>query len=336
MNNNAGMHNGYENGSNFEQVYTNLTGFKQGPGSIYNHMFFTEHSNINGPQAVITLNNKSLLHAISAYNNTNIDPDLTEIFVVEHRYLASKFQGIIPDTGASSISTARKEQVEALQREHNNLNILIDTSTASKHNVHFSKGNASSLGTIVVPTPIGTIRFQVLPTNTPFLLCLKDMDDLKVKFDNITNMLVKQDGSEIPITRKWGHPFLQLKNLKESIIECHLTEIELRRLHRRFGHPSVQRLVNILRRAKENFDQKQIEHLVKHCHQCQAHSRALGRFKFTIRDENIDFNAEIMVDVMYLEGQLVLHVVDVATAFQAARFLTSLDAKSTWEAVRQC
>ena len=33
-----------------------------------------------------------------------------------------------------------------------------------------------------------------------------------------------------------------------------LTEIELRQLHRRFGHPSVQRLANVLQRAGHDVD----------------------------------------------------------------------------------
>ncbi len=39
---------------------------------------------------------------------------------------------------------------------------------------------------------------------------------------------------------------------------------------------------------------------------------------------------------MYLDGKPVLHAVDVATAFQAGRFLHSMSAKDTWEALRQC
>ena len=56
--------------------------------------------------------------------------------------------------------------------------------------------------------------------------------------------------------------------------------------------------------------------------------KALGRFKFTLRDD-YDFNYSVVVDIMYLDGKLVLQVVDSATTFQAARFLKDMLAKHT-------
>jgi hypothetical protein len=53
-----------------------------------------------------------------------------------------------------------------------------------------------------------------------------------------------------------------------------------------------------------------------------------GRFRFILR-ENADFNHRFIVDVMFIEGKPVLHAVDEATAFQAARFLPNILAKTT-------
>jgi hypothetical protein len=39
---------------------------------------------------------------------------------------------------------------------------------------------------------------------------------------------------------------------------------------------------------------------------------------------------------MYLEGKPVLYVVNEATAFQAAKFLRDMSAKSTWDTLRVC
>jgi transposase InsO family protein len=39
---------------------------------------------------------------------------------------------------------------------------------------------------------------------------------------------------------------------------------------------------------------------------------------------------------MYLDSKPVLHVIDEATAFQAARFLRDLSTKTTWETLRIC
>ena len=114
----------------------------------------------------------------------------------------------------------------------------------------------------------------------------------------------------------------------------HLTETELRQLHRRFGHPAADRLHKILTRAGYNdINSTIIERLTKFCHQCQMHGPAPARFKFTLRDD-IDFNYQILVDVMFINGKPVLHVVDMATSFQAARFLQNMTAKETWNALR--
>src|SRR6266516_2784041 len=69
------------------------------------------------------------------------------------------------------------------------------------------------------------------------------------------------------------------------------------------------------------------------CHHCQMHGQAPRRFKFSFKDDH-EFNYEILVDVMYLGGKPVLHIVDSSTAFQGARFLPSLSAKDTWEVLR--
>ena len=79
------------------------------------------------------------------------------------------------DAGAAGISTAGEKQVKALQKKLTD--IKVNTSTAGQHSVRFGDNPETlSLGTIGVETPFGTIYFAVMPTNTPFLLCLSDMD----------------------------------------------------------------------------------------------------------------------------------------------------------------
>ena len=43
-----------------------------------------------------------------------------------------------------------------------------------------------------------------------------------------------------------------------------------------------------------------------------------------------------MVDVMYIDGIPVLHVVDEATCFQAFRWLHNMTASHTWDMLRSC
>jgi hypothetical protein len=152
----------------------------------------------------------------------------------------------MPDTGAAGVSTAGEPQVQALQQLDNS--IQIDQSTAGQHTIQFEKDTAISLSTVRVQTPLGDIIFHVIPANTLFLFCIGDIDKLGVKLDNLENMLVQGD-NRVLIVRKWGHPWLLLRQLERSVAWSHLTESELRQLHRRFGHPSVHRLLRVLQRA---------------------------------------------------------------------------------------
>ncbi|KAI2616342.1 hypothetical protein GGR54DRAFT_641766 [Hypoxylon sp. NC1633] len=56
------------------------------------------------------------------------------------------------------------------------------------------------------------------------------------------------------------------------------------------GHPAAERMHKALKRAGfDQIDEKLIELINKYCHQCQLHGTALGRFKFTLKDD-VDFN----------------------------------------------
>ena len=123
--------------------------------------------------------------------------------------------------------------------------------------------------------------------------------------------------------------------LEETVAWSHLTEPELRQLHRRFGHPSVRRFTRVLRRARQEVDAKYVEYLTKYCHQCQMNGKSLGRFRFTLKDD-YEFNYSILIDILYLGGRPVLHVVDSATSFNAARFLKDMSARSAWDTLRMC
>ncbi|PMD66769.1 uncharacterized protein K444DRAFT_507398, partial [Hyaloscypha bicolor E] len=104
---------------------------------------------------------------------------------------------------------------------------------------------------------------------------------------------------------------------------CFLPEVELRRLHRRFGHPSIGKLRNVLERAGHDVDMEALEYLTKYCEQCQKFGRSPGRFKFNLRDD-VSFNYSIIVDIFYISGKPVLHVVDGGTRYQAGRWLQNI------------
>jgi hypothetical protein len=127
------------------------------------------------------------------------------------RYASDVFQGIIIDTGATTKSTAGYSQFQALKQSNPDIELELDISTKGHVTVQFGVGpgvgSASSVGTINVHTPIGEVQFHVINVNTPFILCLADMDKLQVYYDNVRDVLVTQT-SEVPVVRRFGHAFL--------------------------------------------------------------------------------------------------------------------------------
>ena len=75
------------------------------------------------------------------------------------------------------------------------------------------------------------------------------MDDVGVYLHNTKNKLVhetSQGDIHHPVIRKWSHPWFHLGKAANAAF---LTETELRGLHRRFGHPTVDRLSRSLEKA---------------------------------------------------------------------------------------
>src|ERR1700712_5218527 len=288
----------------------------------------TEVGLINARETIVQLQNQATMHLLT--KTTTFDS--SEILTTESRYSKHAFHGILPDTGASGISSAGEQQVIALQAI--DPSIKIDRSQTGG-NVKFGKGASdATLGTIAVPTPFGKITFHVVSSETPFLWCIQDMDEMGVHLVNHKNLLV-QGEKIIPVVRKFGHPFLLLHPPEHGIAYCHLTENELRRLHRRFGHPSVGRLARLLKRSGHEFKMDALKHLTRVCHQCQMNASAPGRYKFTLKDDR-NFNYTIIVDIFMVDGEYVLHVVDEATAFQSGEFVKDMSADAAWKALLSC
>jgi hypothetical protein len=127
------------------------------------------------------------------------------------------FLGIVVDTGASKKSTAGYSQFRALQQL--NLAVELDTSTKGQVIVQFRIRSTSSIGTTNVHTLIGEVQFHIVDANTPFLLCLADIDKLQVYYNNIQDVLVTCT-REVLVVRRFRHAFL----LCDSSLQAYLLE----------------------------------------------------------------------------------------------------------------
>jgi hypothetical protein len=94
----------------------------------------------------------------------------------------------MPDSGAAGISSAGEPQVQVLQKK--DPTIQLDTAAAGSNTIRFGKGTVTVKGVIRVLILLSTITFYVVLINTPFLLCLQDIDAIGVRFDNLRNILI--------------------------------------------------------------------------------------------------------------------------------------------------
>ncbi len=153
--------------------------------------------------------------------------------------------------------------------------IELDTTHANEATICFGSGLLlSSLGTVQVFTPIGTTNFQVIDIPTPFLLCLKNIDIFGIYWNNIFNQLICQNGKNIPIFCKWRHPWFFVNINNKIALGIFLTKAELRQVHPRFGHPSVNKLYKLLTRADHDIEYKAIKIINKFYHYYQIKGEA--------------------------------------------------------------
>lgn len=114
---------------------------------------------------------------------------------------------------------------------------------------------------------------------------------------------------------------------------------EAEHLHKSFGHPSVEKLYNLLRIADPESEpnlRKMLSEISENWKDCQLHAQAPKRFKLSARvDEELRYSHEIQVDVMYISQKPVLHVVCSHAKFQAASFLTNVSTKTIWNTLKR-
>lgn len=351
-----------ERKTSYRQFVKDVEGEAPGKENIKDDatVFYTSVGAIDGTKAYNAFANESLMHAITAINhrscNDSLIPKIAQTPIpasangitidpaIHHtRYTEDAFYGIMIDTGASMKSSCGIAQFNALNRDHH---IQVDEEAAGKTSFQFGAGKSTkSLGTACIATPIGNIVVHIIDADTPFLLSLQDLDGSGFYYNNQTDYLVNSATKHhIKVIRRFHHAWITWGDAEANAFinagdESQLTEQQMRQLHKRFA--AVQ-LGHMLARSGKDFSQKALERLTDYCKHCQLHQRSPGRFRFTIQDDRMDFNASIIVDIMYINDNStnkalpVLHIVDEATKFQAARFLDNEKAEHVWDTLREC
>ena len=145
------------------------------------------------------LADRSFIHLITPENQSISTPARPVIDVIDYkqdlftyitteRYTPKEFYSVIIDTGASKKSTAGYRQYFAYKATNNNTDI--NTIQTRAVNIQFGIGLTALIRLVKVKTPIGLVDFHIVKADTPFLLCLADMDRLQVYYNNVLDTLI--------------------------------------------------------------------------------------------------------------------------------------------------
>ena len=227
----------------------------------------------------------------------------------------------------------------------------------SSHNrFRFADTTFKSLGTVTIPlaAPAGIkpipVVLDIVDADIPALLGLDVLDKESLVADTVTNLLTKRtllrlQNGQHRYRDEWSIPLLRSRSRHvyaemDFTPSTFFTRAQLTKIHRQFFHPSAEKLFKLLHRARPDEATpealKILKDIGKRCDPCQRIQNAPKRFRVSFGAENVRFNERILLDIMYLEGKPVLHIVDEATRFSAARFLSDVSTKTIWRAILEC
>ena len=135
--------------------------------------------------------------------------------------------------------------------------------------------------------------------------------------------------------RKIGHMFVSWETTS-----AYFTKPQLIRLQKHFYHPSAEKLMELLKRSHPSDADEKTRSLIKEiseaCKTCQTFSVKPQRFRVSLPPENMVFNREVALDLMWISRRAVLHAVDMDTNFSSAIFLKEQTVEGVWRAFVMC
>jgi hypothetical protein len=145
---------------------------------------------------IIMLADKTFKHRLISTNNIIISSNSISysynVFTAS-RYDNREFKDILIDHDVANHSSKDIEQFTILQRISKTLLILNKKRIIS---FRFDIDEIFSIDTVDLKISVDVITFHIVPVHTSFLLCLADMNRLRLYFNNLTNMLIEEQSNE--------------------------------------------------------------------------------------------------------------------------------------------
>ena len=204
----------------------------------------------NAEIMIINFNHRAFKHELKIISieflNAFHDSETSDsfVYVISDRYISDEFYGIMIDTKTSKLSTVDYEQYLAYKTMNDD--VTINSIKAKAIYVQFEIGFILFIESINIPTSIDQIEFHIVKIDTSFLLCLADLNRLKIYFNNVKNVLISENKKMFSMIKRFEHSFflwvgfLQIYFTQSFNINlCYLIERKIKQLHRRFEHFSL-------------------------------------------------------------------------------------------------
>ena len=199
-----------------------------------------------------------------------------------------------------------------------------------------------SMKRLIIPVRIGKkkylLRVEVVKEEIPLLLSKPSMKSLKMNLD-LENDLVVIDNEVIKLTcTTSGHYRLPLTPF--DVDACNITlhaidfdkldvkqkKVKAYKLHRQFGHASGDKLVKLVENSKVNDKEfiKCVKEVSENCELCELYKRAPLKPVVSLPLSET-FNEVVCLDLKELKKSWILHMIDAASRYSAARIIKKKD-----------
>lgn len=165
----------------------------------------------------------------------------------------------------------------------------------------------------------------------PLLMGLEVMRQFSLVMDWGRDLLAGPNNEwKFKISYAYGHAFVH--NHFNAVI---FTRAEVEKLHLHFHHPSSSKLLNLIRRndptKADSSVKKILEEISAAFEHCQEYSSGPLRFRASITPDELVFNQELAIDLLWLNKKPVIHFVDTHTNYQNAAFVATKSSEELWK-----
>ena len=216
--------------------------------------------------------------------------------------------------------------------------------SSSNRSFKFGDGNViRSMKEVVLPCVIGSnkvnIQCDVVESKIPLLLSKSAMKRANTKIDFADDKIHMFGEEMIPLKNSAGHYCITLgPNVKEinfTMSGRTLNDEQVaNKLHRQFAHASSRQIVTLLKKAEKYHEPLELEltKVEQACDVCARFKKPRPRPSVGLPMATV-FNEAVGIDLKFLDGVIVIHLVDLATRYCAAAIVKNKSPEKIIEAI---